>query len=95
MVFQILMNLSVHSGIEYFPKNWYTKWYTKWFISPTFHDIHHSKFNYNFGGFTTIMDRLFGSIHPDLVLEFEKTKVDKDWSKKDSTLLENRNGLAD
>lgn len=74
MLFQYLMNMSVHCGHEYFPKFWYQKWFTAWFMSPTFHDQHHEKFNYNFGAFTTIWDRVFKTVSPTLIADFDLIK---------------------
>lgn len=70
-LFQFLMNLSVHSGHEYFPRWWYEKWYSRWFISPIFHDQHHKAYTANYGAFTTIWDRVYKSVYPNLRLEYE------------------------
>lgn len=77
LLFQGFMNFSVHSAHEYFPQRWLSKWYTKWFISPTFHDLHHSRVDYNFGGFTTVPDFLFGTLTPDLKKVFDTLKERK------------------
>jgi Delta7-sterol 5-desaturase len=57
-----LMGLYVHSGYEFFPRWWNKSWATKWFITATFHDQHHKYFNWNFGGYTTVWDRLCGTM---------------------------------
>lgn len=77
LVFQGMMNFSVHFAHEYFPKGWLDKWYTKWFISPTFHDLHHSRVNCNFGGFTSIPDSLMSTLTPDLKKIFDAIKQRK------------------
>jgi sterol desaturase/sphingolipid hydroxylase (fatty acid hydroxylase superfamily) len=59
-------NFYVHCGYEFTAKDWHKKLPTKLFLTCTVHDLHHSKFNYNFGAFTTIWDRLFGTLYPDL-----------------------------
>ena len=62
--FNLLMGLYVHSGFEFFPKWWNRSRLTKWFITATFHDQHHRYFKGNYGGYTTIWDRICGTEHP-------------------------------
>ncbi len=73
----IIMGLYVHSGYEFFPRWWNKSWATKWFITATFHDQHHKYFTANFGGYTTIWDRLCGTIRPKFEADFEKLKTGK------------------
>lgn len=68
----IIMGLYVHSGYEFFPKWWNKSWMTKWFITATFHDQHHKFFTANFGGYTTIWDRICGTMRPKFEADFEK-----------------------
>lgn len=67
----ILMGFWAHLGYEFFPRWWYRTWLTKWFMTPMFHDQHHQYFHYNFG-FTTIWDRIFGTIRKQFDEDFEK-----------------------
>ncbi len=60
----IVMGLYVHSGYELFPRWWNKSWASKWFITATFHDQHHKYFTANFGGYTTIWDRICGTMRP-------------------------------
>lgn len=68
----VIMGLYVHSGYEFFPRWWNRSWATKWFITATFHDQHHKYFNYNFGGYTTIWDRICGTKRKKFEADFEK-----------------------
>jgi sterol desaturase/sphingolipid hydroxylase (fatty acid hydroxylase superfamily) len=68
----IIMGLYVHSGYELFPRWWNKSWLTKWFITATFHDQHHKFFRINFGGYTTLWDRICGTMRPQYEAEFEK-----------------------
>lgn len=68
----IMMGLYVHSGYEFLPRWWNRSWATKWFITTTFHDQHHKYFNYNFGGYTTIWDRICGTTRKKYEADFEK-----------------------
>ena len=68
----IFMGLYVHSGYEFLPRWWNKSWATKWFITATFHDQHHKYFNYNFGGYTSIWDRICGTMRAKYESDFEK-----------------------
>lgn len=68
----IAMGLYVHSGVEFLPKWWNKSWLTKWFISATFHDQHHRYFKGNYGGYTTVWDRICGTVRPTFAADFDK-----------------------
>ena len=70
----VIMGIYVHSGYESLPRWWNRTWLSKWFISATFHDQHHRYFTCNFGGYTTIWDRLCGTVRPKFEADFEKAK---------------------
>ena len=70
----IIMGPYVHSGYEFFPRWWNKSWATKWFITATFHDQHHKYFNFNFGGYTTIWDRICGTMRKKFEADFEKAR---------------------
>lgn len=70
----IVMGYYVHSGYEFFPKWWNKSWLSKWFITATFHDQHHRYFTVNYGGYTTIWDRICGTMRPKYEAEFEAVK---------------------
>lgn len=71
----IIMGLYVHSGYEFMPRWWNRSWTTKWFITATFHDQHHRYFTGNFGGYTTIWDRLCGTMRSKFEGDFDKVKA--------------------
>jgi len=71
----VLMGLYVHAGHEFLPRWWHKSWATKWFITTTFHDQHHKYFNYNFGGYTQIWDRLCGTMRKKYEADFENPKA--------------------
>lgn len=68
----IIMGFYVHLGFEFFPRWWNKSWATKWFITATFHDQHHRYFKGNYGGYTTVWDRLCGTMRPTFEADFEK-----------------------
>lgn len=61
-----VISMLVHSGHEVFPAWWYEKPLTKWLLTPLYHDQHHQLFHCNYGGFTTLWDRAFGTDGPAL-----------------------------
>src|SRR3546814_11211766 len=71
----IVMGLYVHSGYEFMPRWWNRSWATKWFITATFHDQHHRFFTGNYGGYTTIWDRLCGTMRPRFEADFDTVKA--------------------
>lgn len=71
----IIMGLYVHSGYELFPRWWNKNWATKWFITATFHDQHHKYFTANFGGYTTVWDRICGTMRPKFEADYDKIKA--------------------
>ena len=75
MPFAALMGFYVHAGYDFFPKWWYRVWWTKWLQTPTFHDQHHQYFSCNYAGFTTIWDRLFGTLRARFQDDFERAAV--------------------
>lgn len=73
--FATLMGLYVHCGYEVMPRWWYKSPLTSWFITPMFHDQHHQFFKCNYGAYTTIWDRVFGSVRPRFHQDFDQVKA--------------------
>ncbi|MBK9295204.1 MAG: sterol desaturase family protein [Oligoflexia bacterium] len=57
----VLNNVYGHSGYEFWPKSWVLKFPLNLLNLPSVHSWHHEKVNGNFGLYTTIWDRLFGT----------------------------------
>ncbi|MFV8817603.1 sterol desaturase family protein [Haliea sp. E17] len=72
--FATLMGLYVHCGYEFMPGWWYRNPMTSWFITPMFHDQHHQYVKFNYGGFTTIWDRILGTTRPQFFDDFDHLK---------------------
>jgi sterol desaturase/sphingolipid hydroxylase (fatty acid hydroxylase superfamily) len=64
---QLLAVLFVHSGYEPFPQAWHRVWPLHLCITPLVHDVHHTRFDRNFGAYTTVWDRLFGTLDENAV----------------------------
>ncbi len=58
-------SLVVHLGHDLVPARWYANPLTGWWLTPAFHDAHHASGGRgNFGGYTTLWDRVLGTIDP-------------------------------
>jgi sterol desaturase/sphingolipid hydroxylase (fatty acid hydroxylase superfamily) len=58
----LLFGMIGHLGIEPLPDRWRDSWLMRWLGSSTFHHDHHLDVNHNFGFYTTIWDRMFGTL---------------------------------
>jgi len=59
----LMWSTIAHLGYEILPRNLF--FIGKYLNLPTYHNHHHKTFKYNFGFYTTILDRCFGTLHPD------------------------------
>lgn len=72
MLFQILYNVYGHLGFEIFPKKLNQHWLGRWFNTSVAHNMHHKYSVKNYGLWTTIWDRLFGTMHEKYDEAYEK-----------------------
>jgi len=61
LLFDGIVNAAGHCGHEFVPQDSQKHWLLKYLNSVTHHDLHHSRFRYNFGQYFNIWDRLFGT----------------------------------
>ena len=54
-----------HAGVEPFPRRWLRLPFLRQVGTSTFHGLHHAEPEHNFGFYTVVWDRLFGTIHPE------------------------------
>ena len=73
MIFQIAYNVYGHLGYEILPANTNKHWLGKWFNTSVAHNMHHKYSVKNYGLWTTIWDRLCGTMHPQYDAVYEKT----------------------
>jgi len=72
LILNVLWGTLGHSGVEPFPAA-FARWPGLRLLgTSTFHAEHHETPGYNFGFYTLIWDRLFGTIHPDYFRHFRK-----------------------
>jgi Delta7-sterol 5-desaturase len=61
MLFNGMINAAGHCGHEIIPPRWREHRFLKYLNAVTHHDLHHSRFRYNFAQYFNIWDRLFGT----------------------------------
>ncbi|MEQ8240322.1 MAG: sterol desaturase family protein [Cyclobacteriaceae bacterium] len=74
-VFQIAYNVYGHLGFELYPKGFHKTMIGKWVNTSVAHNLHHHKFNGNYGLYTLIWDRLFGTLREEYEEAFDQAKV--------------------
>ncbi len=69
--YSVIHSVILHSGHDLFPKWWYRNGLSKYYVTPLYHDLHHSEpESANFGIYTTIWDRVFGTVSTSLHTSF-------------------------
>lgn len=74
MIFQIVYNVYGHLGYELFPKGFSKNGFGKWINTSVAHNQHHQWYHGNYGLYTLIWDRLFGTIREDYDTAYERVK---------------------
>ncbi|MEO8607890.1 MAG: sterol desaturase family protein [Chloroflexota bacterium] len=67
----VAFGLMGHLGVEPFPRRWLELPVIRYISTSTFHAEHHQDRHHNYGFYTVIWDRLFGTLSPDYTDEFE------------------------
>lgn len=75
-IWGLLDNIKSHIGYEFFP-SWWNKSIGKLITSSTHHNMHHSKFNGNYGVHFRIWDRLLGTEFNDYEKTFDEIQMRK------------------
>lgn len=73
-LFSIIYNVYGHLGYELYPKGFNKNILGKWINTSINHNQHHQFFKGNYGLYTLIWDRLFGTIRKDYDIQFEEVK---------------------
>jgi Delta7-sterol 5-desaturase len=69
----LLENIKSHLGYEFYPKKFNQSW-LRFLTTSTHHNMHHEKFNGNYGIHFRIWDRLFGTEFKDYEENFDAIK---------------------
>ena len=72
MIFQIIYNVYGHLGYELFPKGFHKTRIGRYVNTSVAHNQHHARFHGNYGLYTLIWDRLFGTLRDDYDQSFEQ-----------------------
>ena len=75
-IWGLLDNIKSHLGYEFFP-SWWNKSFGKLMTSSTHHNMHHTKFNGNYGVHFRIWDRLLGTEFKDYESEYDRIQERK------------------
>jgi len=70
LALNVLFGLVGHLGVEPLPQRWLGTPALRWLTTSTFHAGHHQTPSTNFGFYTLIWDRLFGTLDPDYEARF-------------------------
>ena len=62
---QIIHNVYAHLGFEIYPKGFHKTWVGKWVNTTVAHNLHHDKFDGNYGLYFLFWDRLMGTLRTE------------------------------
>lgn len=85
LLFQFFYNVYGHLGFELFPKNFQRTWIGRWVNTGTAHNQHHEHFHGNYGLYTLIWDRLFGTLRKDYEQKYDQVTTRPSPSKTPQT----------
>ena len=77
LLFMTTYNVYGHLGYEILPAHTNKHWFGRWFNTSVAHNMHHKYSVKNYGLWTTIWDRMCGTLHPQYDAVYEKTTVKK------------------
>lgn len=77
LLFQFFFNVYGHLGFELFPANFHKTWMGRWVSTGVAHNQHHQHFHGNYGLYTLIWDRLFGTLRKDYKEKYEQVTDSK------------------
>lgn len=75
MIFQIIFNVYAHLGYELFPAGFHKTRMGRYLNTSVAHNQHHHHFTGNFGLYTLIWDRLFGTLRTDYDHSYDQAKA--------------------
>ncbi|MDG1432697.1 MAG: sterol desaturase family protein [Saprospiraceae bacterium] len=71
-LFQIFYNVYGHLGFELYPRGFHKTWIGKYINTSVAHNLHHKRFDGNYGLYFLIWDRLMGTVREDYDSTFDK-----------------------
>lgn len=92
-VYGLFENIKGHLGYEMFP-SWWNKSWLRFMTSSTHHNMHHHKFNGNYGIHFRFWDKLFGTEFKDYETEYDTIQARKKGSVQNVVVVENETAIA-
>jgi ring-1,2-phenylacetyl-CoA epoxidase subunit PaaE len=83
-ILSIAFNVLGHSGYELFPSYWNNYWFLKWKLPATHHNMHHERFNGNYGLYFIWWDRIMETEFADYEEKFKSIFGRKAKSKQET-----------
>ncbi|WP_233585170.1 sterol desaturase family protein [Corallococcus sp. CA054B] len=65
MLTNYVLNAFGHGNTEWLPKRFVTSWVGRVLFTPTFHALHHARYQGHYGLFTVVLDRWLGTAFAD------------------------------
>lgn len=65
IVTNYILNVVGHGNTEWLPQRFVSSWAGRLFFTPTFHALHHARYQGHYGLYTVVLDRWFGTAFPD------------------------------
>ncbi len=78
LLFMTALNVLGHLGYELYPSNFVTNKWTNWNNTSTHHNIHHQKFNCNYGLYFNWWDRVFHTNHENYQVDYIRITKNRD-----------------
>ena len=78
LAFNVLFGLVGHIGVEPLPDGWKRLPVLRYVSTSSFHAGHHRHEGYNFGFYTLIWDRMFGTLSPRYESDFGRPPADRE-----------------
>lgn len=75
LAFNLIFGMVGHLGVEPAPGQWIKLPLLRYVSTSTFHAEHHMDKAHNFGFYTLIWDRLFGTLSPDYSRDFQRAQA--------------------
>ncbi len=73
LLFQFVYNVYGHLGFELYPKGFHKTWIGRWVNTSVAHNLHHKKFDGNYGLYFLFWDRMMGTLRSEYDETFEKS----------------------
>jgi Delta7-sterol 5-desaturase len=78
LLFMTALNVLGHLGYELYPSNFVRSKWTNWNNTSTHHNMHHQKFNCNYGLYFNWWDKLFNTNHESYSDEYTRITKNRD-----------------